>query len=212
MLWDPVDQTALAQADIEDHEKTTFMNDIQFTTEGGAPIIVATTRPELLPACVAVLFHPEDTRYNKLAGTFAISPLFSVKVPLLADDIVDPEKGTGLVMCCTFGDQTDILWWRKHKLPTKLIFSKWGTISGIEFDDSCTNKEKAEKFAMEIVGMKIIQAREKIIELLKNNDLKSNLSYNSKLHAQNRHDRAKIIRDLLNAYQYIKKNHNYFPL
>ena len=171
MLWDPVDQTALAQADIEDHEKTTFMNDIQFTTEGGAPIIVATTRPELLPACVAVLFHPEDTRYNKLAGTFAISPLFSVKVPLLADDIVDPEKGTGLVMCCTFGDQTDILWWRKHKLPTKLIFSKWGTISGIEFDDSCTNKEKAEKFAMEIVGMKIVQAREKIIELLKSESL-----------------------------------------
>ncbi len=171
MLWDPVDQTALAQADIEDHEKTTFMNDIQFTTEGGAPIIIATTRPELLPACVAVLFHPDDTRYNKLAGKFAISPLFSVKVPLLADDMVDPEKGTGLVMCCTFGDQTDILWWRKHKLPTKIIFSKWGTIAGIEFDDTCIDKEKAEKFAMEIVGMKIIQAREKIIELLKNEGL-----------------------------------------
>ena len=173
MLWDPVDQTALAQADIEDHEKTTFMNDIQFTTEGGALIIIATTRPELLPACVAVLFHPDDTRYNKLAGKFAISPLFGVKVPLLADDMVDPEKGTGLVMCCTFGDQTDILWWRKHKLPTKIIFSKWGTIAGIEFDDTCIDKEKAEKFAMEIVGMKIIQAREKIIELLKNEGLLS---------------------------------------
>jgi len=171
MLWDPVDQTALAQADIEDHEKTTFMNDIQFTTEDGKPIIIATTRPELLPACVAVLFHPDDTRYNKLAGKFAISPLFSVKVPLLADDMVDPAKGTGLVMCCTFGDQTDILWWRKHKLPTKIIFSKWGTIAGIEFDDTCMDKEKAEKFAMEIVGMKIIQAREKIIELLKNEGL-----------------------------------------
>lgn len=171
MLWDPVDQTALAQADIEDHEKTTFMNDIQFTTEDGKPIIIATTRPELLPACVAVLFHPDDTRYNKLAGKFAISPLFSVKVPLLADDMVDPVKGTGLVMCCTFGDQTDISWWRKHKLPTKIIFSKWGTIAGIEFDDTCMDKEKAEKFAMEIVGMKIIQAREKIIELLKNEGL-----------------------------------------
>ena len=173
MLWDPVDQTALAQADIEDHEKTTFMNDIQFTTEDGKPIIIATTRPELLPACVAVLFHPDDTRYNKLAGKFAISPLFSVKVPLVADDMVDPVKGTGLVMCCTFGDQTDILWWRKHKLPTKIIFSKWGTIAGIEFDDTCMDKEKAEKFAMEIVGMKIIQAREKIIELLKNEGLLS---------------------------------------
>jgi len=173
MLWDPLDQTALAQADIEDHEKTTFMNDIQFTTEDGKPIIIATTRPELLPACVAVLFHPDDIRYNKLAGKFAISPLFSVKVPLLADDMVDPVKGTGLVMCCTFGDQTDILWWRKHKLPTKIIFSKWGTIAGIEFDDTCMDKEKAEKFAMEIVGMKIIQAREKIIELLRNEGLLS---------------------------------------
>lgn len=171
MLWDPVDQTALAQADIEDQEKTTFMNDIQFVTEDGEAIIIATTRPELLPACVSVFFHPDDERYNKFAGKFAISPLFGVLLPLLADDLVDPEKGTGLVMCCTFGDQTDILWWRKHNLPTRIIFSKWGTIEGIKFDDSCTDITKATRFAKEVTGLKIKHAREKIIELLKAENL-----------------------------------------
>ena len=171
MLWDPVDQTALAQADIEDHEKTTFMNEIKFHTEDGLEIIIATTRPELLPACVSVFYHPDDTRYNKLQNQFAISPLFNVRVPLLADDLVDPEKGTGLVMCCTFGDQTDILWWRKHKLPTKIIFTKWGTITDIKFDDHCLNREKAIQFAAEIAELKIIDARAKTIKILKNENL-----------------------------------------
>ena len=171
MLWDPVDQTALAQADIEDKEQTTFMNDIQFITDDGKPIIIATTRPELLPACVSVFFHPDDNRYKDLEGKFAISPLFDVKVPLLADDMVDPEKGTGLVMCCTFGDQTDIQWWRKHKLPTKIIFTKWGTIDHIEFDQNCSDIAKAQAFASQIEGLKIKDAREKIIDLLKNEGL-----------------------------------------
>jgi len=171
MLWDPVDQTALAQADIEDHEQTTFMNDVQFTTEDGEPIVIATTRPELLPACVSVFYHPDDKRYQKYEGQFAISPLFGVRVPLLADDMVDPEKGTGLVMCCTFGDQTDIIWWRKHNLPTKIIFSKWGTIEPIEFDESCIDLAAANKVAKEIIGLKIKDARGKIIELLQTEGL-----------------------------------------
>ena len=171
MLWDPVDQTALAQADIEDQEKITFMNEIQFVTEDGEAITVATTRPELLPACVSVFFHPDDERYNKLAGKFAISPLFGVRLPLLADDLVDPEKGTGLVMCCTFGDQTDIVWWRKHNLPIRIIVSKRGTIEDIKFDDSCTDITKAMRFAKEITDLKIKHAREKMIELLKAENL-----------------------------------------
>ncbi len=167
MLWDPVDQTALAQADIEDHEQTTFMNDVQFVTEDGKPIVIATTRPELLPACVSVFYHPDDKRYQQLEGKFAISPLFGARVPLLADDMVDPEKGTGLVMCCTFGDQTDIIWWRKHNLPTKILFSKRGTIEYIDFDKNCINLDSARKAAKEIIGLKIKEARNKIIELLK---------------------------------------------
>jgi valyl-tRNA synthetase len=171
MLWDPVDQTALSQADIEDKENTTFMNDIQFTTEDGENIIIATTRPELLPACVSVFFHPDDKRYQHLEGKFAVSPLFGAKVPLIPDDMVDPEKGTGLVMCCTFGDQTDIIWWRKHKLPTKIIFSKFGTIEGIQIDKSCSDLEKANKITEEITGLKIKEARDKIIELLREDGL-----------------------------------------
>lgn len=171
MLWDPVDQTALSQADIEDKAKVSFMNDITFKAEGGEDLTIATTRPELLPACVAVLFHPEDARYNHLKDKYAITPLFNVRVPLLADELVDPEKGTGLVMCCTFGDQTDVVWWRKHKLPCKVIISKNGVICDIKFDDACTDKIKAAKFAEEITGLKVSAARQKIIEILKNEEL-----------------------------------------
>jgi len=171
MLWDSVDQTALAQAEIEDREKDTFMNDILFSLENGDKITIATTRPELLPACVSVFFHPEDKRYNYLEGQFAFTPLFNVKVPLLADDMVDPEKGTGLVMCCTFGDQTDIAWWRKHKLPTNIIISKQGRIENIQFDNSCANKIKAEQFAAQLTGLTVTAARSKIIELLKKEGL-----------------------------------------
>jgi len=134
-------------------------------------ITIATTRPELLPACVSVFFHPEDKRYNYLEGQFAFTPLFNVKVPLLADDMVDPQKGTGLVMCCTFGDQTDIAWWRKHKLPTNIIISKQGRIENIQFDNSCANKIKAEQFAAQLTGLTVTAARSKIIELLKKGDL-----------------------------------------
>lgn len=166
MLWDPIDQTALAQAEIEDKEKTTFMNDIKFSLEDGSSITIATTRPELLPACVAVFFHPDDKRYGHLASKYALSPLFNVKVPLLADDMVDPEKGTGLVMCCTFGDQTDILWWRKHKLPTKIIISKQGRMENMVFDHNCLDVDKAENFASQLNGLKINEARERILLLL----------------------------------------------
>lgn len=171
MLWDPVDQTALAQADIEEQEKTTFMNDILFELEDGTKITIATTRPELLAACVSVFYHPDDKRYNHLKGKFAISPLFGVRVPLLPDEMADPEKGTGLVMCCTFGDQTDIIWWRKHKLPTKIIISKYGTIEGINFDETCVDQTKAKHFADQITGLKVKAAREKIIELLREEGL-----------------------------------------
>lgn len=171
MLWDPVDQTALAQADIEDKERTTFMNDIQFMTEDGEPITIATTRPELLPACVSVFFHPDDERYQKLVNKFAITPLFGVKVPILPDESVDPEKGTGLVMCCTFGDQTDIHWWRKHKLPTRIIFTKWGAIESLSNNphliEESIEPEQAKNFFKQIEGLKIKEARDKIIDILK---------------------------------------------
>lgn len=157
ILWDPVDGTALAQADIEDKEKTSFMNYITFKTEEDATLTIATTRPELLPACVAVFYHPDDKRYKHLANKFAVTPLFNEKVPILADSLVQPDKGTGLVMCCTFGDQTDIAWWKTHNLPLKAIITKKGTIN---FPHN-----------INIDGLKIKEAREKVISILKEQNL-----------------------------------------
>ncbi|MCC8406848.1 MAG: valine--tRNA ligase [Rickettsia endosymbiont of Sceptobius lativentris] len=156
ILWDPVDGTALAQADIVDKEKTSFMNYIEFKTEQNEQLIIATTRPELLPACVAVFYHPDDKRYNHLAGKFAVTPLFDTKVPLLADPLVQPDKGTGLVMCC-MGDQTDITWGKTHNLPLNIIITKKGTI---DFPHE-----------IGIDGLKIKEARGRIIDILKEQEL-----------------------------------------
>ncbi|WP_341750863.1 valine--tRNA ligase [Candidatus Tisiphia endosymbiont of Sialis lutaria] len=164
ILWDQVDQTALAQADIEDQEKTSMMNDVIFQTSKGERIIIATTRPELLAACVAVFYNPNDDRYKHLQGQFALTPLFDVKVPILADDLVQIDKGTGLVMCCTFGDVTDITWWRVHNLPIKIIIDKKGII---DLSDELSNSSSYNQ----INGLKIKDARSKIIEILKEKNL-----------------------------------------
>jgi valyl-tRNA synthetase len=128
-FWDPVDQTAIAQAEIIDKEMPSFFNDILFGVEGSdEKITIATTRPELLPACVGVFYHPDDKRYQHLKGKNAITPLFGVKVPILEDESVEIEKGTGIMMCCTFGDEKDIEKWKKHKLATRVILNKYGKI------------------------------------------------------------------------------------
>ncbi|MBL3284330.1 Valine--tRNA ligase [Rickettsiales endosymbiont of Paramecium tredecaurelia] len=154
VFWDCVDQTALAQADIEDKEKPSVMYHILFDQLDSQNLVIATTRPELMPAVVAVLCNPDDSRYTRFVGKQLTSPLFAHKVPLIADDAVDPEKGTGLVMCCTFGDTTDVLWWRKYKLPTRIIIDKQGNI--------------IHSFSIlpELNGMKVNKARAYIIEAL----------------------------------------------
>ena len=91
-------------------------------------IVIGTTRPEMIPACVAIFYHPDDARYQHLKGKFAITPLFGVRVPILEDDTVEPEKGTGIMMCCTFGDEKDIEKWRKHELKTRIILNKYGRL------------------------------------------------------------------------------------
>lgn len=167
VLWDPVDQTALAQAEIEDKEKISFMNDINFDLEGGGNITIATTRPELLAACVAVLVNPEDDRYKHLIGSYVITPLFGSKVKIIADESVLIDKGTGAVMCCTFGDVSDIMWWKKHQLQTKMILNKLGRIAHFEFNDenSCQPELARENYA-NIVGLKVVAAREKVMQML----------------------------------------------
>ncbi len=119
-------RTSVAQAELDDAEHPSVFYDLQFTTETGTPVTIATTRPELLPACVAVLYHPEDNRYTSLAGQQARVPLFGLTVPFIADESVIKDKGSGLVMCCTFGDKTDVSWYKKFSLPYRPALGRDG--------------------------------------------------------------------------------------
>lgn len=144
--------TSVAQAELDDVETPSYFNDIEFKTTDGKPLLIATTRPELLPSCVALFFNPDDARYKDLLSTKAVVPLFNYEVPILADELVDPEKGTGLVMCCTFGDKNDIAWYKKHNLSYRQSVGfdgKWAAQTG------------------ELRGLKVIEARAKIIAMLK---------------------------------------------
>ncbi|MGB9748625.1 MAG: valine--tRNA ligase [Candidatus Woesearchaeota archaeon] len=153
-IWCPECQTAIAQVELEDKQIETYFNYIYFKTEDNEKIVIATTRPELLPACVAVFVHPEDNRYSKLIGKKAVVPLFDYKVPILADSRVSIEKGTGIVMCCTFGDQTDMEWWKAYNLPLRIVIGNDGRLN-----------EMAGNYR----NLKIKEARKRIINDLKNN-------------------------------------------
>jgi valyl-tRNA synthetase len=124
-------RTSVAQAELDDKELPSSFNDIIFKDSDGNDLIIATTRPELLPACAAVLYHPDDVRYKHLHGKNAIIPLFGQSVPLLSDDLVSIDKGSGLVMVCTFGDKTDVIWYKKHNLPYHQVIGLDGKITDL---------------------------------------------------------------------------------
>ncbi len=126
-IWCPECQTAIAQAELDDLERETTFYTLRFTLTDGEALPIATTRPELLPACVAVFVHPDDERYRARIGQRVTTPLGET-VPLLADLGADPAKGTGAVMCCTFGDATDVEWWRAHALPLRAIVGRDGRL------------------------------------------------------------------------------------
>ena len=149
-------QTTIAQSLLESSECDTLFSTIIFTTNKGEAISIATTRPELLASCVAVFYNPDDARFQHLAGQTAITPLYNKEVPLLPSKLVEQGKGTGLVMCCTFGDQTDILWFKEHNLPfiqSVGLDGKWTEITG------------------PLAGLKVHDARAKILELLQTEGL-----------------------------------------
>ena len=129
-IWCPECQTAIAQAELDDLERESIFYTLAFAREDGERLLIATTRPELLPACVAVFVHPDDGRYRDLVGQNVSVPLFEQKVPIVADAGADPEKGTGAVMCCTFGDTADVEWWRTHDLPLVEAIMRDGRMSG----------------------------------------------------------------------------------
>ena len=148
-LWCNECLTSIAQAELETKTIKTMFNYLNYETTDGETFTIATTRPELIPAIVCVFVNPEDEEHKHLIGKTAHIPVIDVEVPILADDKVAIDKGTGVVMCCTFGDQTDIEWWKKYNLPLKYIFTDDGKIV-----DSVKNYG----------GLKIKEARAKIIE------------------------------------------------
>lgn len=132
IMWDISFQSALAQTDLEDSEQNSNLNDIIFKAEhSGEDLIIATTRPELIPAAVALFFHPEDSRYQHLIGTQAITPISGHTVPIFTDESVNKDFGTGLMMVCTWGDNEDIVKWKKYNLETRLIFNQKGILNNL---------------------------------------------------------------------------------
>jgi valyl-tRNA synthetase len=173
VMWDTTFQTGLAQADLEDRVIPGAFHDIRFTmseqSESNGEFVISTTRPELLAACIAVVAHPSDERYKKLFGKFAITPLFENKVPILAAEHADPEKGTGILMVCTFGDGMDVEWWKSSGLPIKQIVAPNGRLLPIDFSKEPFNSqsvERATKAWSQLQGLKTDAAKKKIAELL----------------------------------------------
>ena len=127
-LWDVTFQTAVAQAELEDREVAGSYVRLAFRRPDGGAVAVATTRPELLPACVALVAHPDDERYAALTGTTVTTPLFGVPVPVQTHPLADPGKGTGIAMVCTFGDTADVTWWRDLDLDTRPLLGPDGRL------------------------------------------------------------------------------------
>ncbi|MGM0385520.1 MAG: valine--tRNA ligase [Actinomycetota bacterium] len=127
-LWDVTFQTAVAQAELEARDYPGHYHTVNFHRPDGGLVTIETTRPELLPACVALVAHPDDERYHHLFGTTVASPLFNVELPVLPHPLAEMDKGAGIAMCCTFGDLTDVVWWRELGLPTRSVLGRDGRI------------------------------------------------------------------------------------
>lgn len=168
-MWDVDFKTAVAQAEVEDRPKYGAMHDLRFGVEGGGEFTISTTRPELLAACIAVVAHPEDERYQDHFGKKALTPLFGAEVPILPAEHADPEKGTGILMVCTFGDSHDVEWWKQSGLALKQIIGTQGRLLPLDFSASpfeSRDTEYATKTWAELEGKNVRQARRRIVELL----------------------------------------------
>ncbi|MBA30925.1 MAG: valine--tRNA ligase [Chloroflexi bacterium] len=170
-MWDVDYQTAVAQAEVEDREKAGAYHDIEFIVDktDNESFIISTTRPELLAACVGVTAHPDDVRYKHLFGESAITPAFFSKVPIFSSTEVDPEKGTGILMVCTFGDQTDVQWWKDYSLKLRQIIGKNGRIIYREFGAEgweSKNPSLANKNYSLIIGKRTPTVKKIMVEIL----------------------------------------------
>src|SRR3954462_9344970 len=172
-LWDIDFRTAVAQAELEDREQPGAYHRIHFKKpdrstaqgEGAAFVDIETTRPELIPACVALVAHPDDERYKPLFGTSVETPIFGVRVPVLAHALADPEKGSGIAMICTFSDVTDVIWWRELRLPTRNVMGRDGRLVGEPPEWGSADPQAPARYA-ELAGKTSKQAQARIVELL----------------------------------------------
>jgi valyl-tRNA synthetase len=169
-MWDVDFRTAVAQAEVEDRMVRGAFHDIEFGVEGEErTLTIATTRPELLAACVGVTAHPDDDRYRPLFGKRAVTPLFRVPVPIFPSELADPEKGTGILMVCTFGDQTDVQWWREQELDLRQVVAPDGTLKPVEFGSAgypSLNPEAANAYYARMAGKPVREAKNHIVAML----------------------------------------------
>lgn len=180
--------TSVAQAELDDQDVPSKFNDIVFKLMDGSELLIGTTRPELLASCVAIFYHPDDTRYVHLKNKRAIVPVYGFEVEILPDESVLPEKGTGLVMCCTFGDKKDVEWCKKYNLPYKESIARDGKFTSITGP---------------LEGLRVKAAREKILELLKEQDLlRGQKDIN---HSVNIHERCKKEIEIISIAQWFVK-------
>jgi valyl-tRNA synthetase len=159
-LWDVTFRTAVAQAELEDREQPGAYHRVQFDGPNG-PIFIETTRPELIPACVALVAHPDDERFQPLFGKTAKTPIFGVEVPIVAHRLAQKDKGSGIAMICTFGDVTDVIWWRELDLPNRAIIGFDGRIVSTA-PDVIANSQAAD-FYEELKGKTVFSAKELIV-------------------------------------------------
>jgi valyl-tRNA synthetase len=170
-LWDIDFRTAVSQAELEDRERPGTYHRVAFTrSDGHGTIDIETTRPEMLASCVALVAHPEDERYRELFGSTVITPLFRVEVPIVAHVLADPEKGSGIAMICTFGDTTDVTWWRELQLPTRALIGRDGRFLPADFSSAAfpsLDPNEASKQYAAIEGTTVNQARATIVDALR---------------------------------------------
>ena len=169
-LWDVDFKTAVAQAELEDREQPGAYHRIRFHRADGPPVEIETTRPELIPACVALVAHPDDERYRSLFGTDVVTPLFGVSVPVRPHALADPEKGSGIAMICTFGDTTDVTWWRELSLPVRAVIQPNGALRPVTWGNpgwESRDAPRAQQAYDQLANLSAAKARTRVVELLR---------------------------------------------
>ena len=169
-LWDVDFRTAVAQAELEDREQPGAYHRIRFARPEGGAVEIETTRPELIPACVALVAHPDDDRYKPLFGTEVFTPLFGVAVPVKAHPLAEPGKGSGIAMICTFGDITDVTWWRELGLPVRAIIQPNGALRPVEWGApgwESRDAPRAQAAYDQLANLSAAKARTRIVDMLR---------------------------------------------